>query len=171
MTPFPTPQCLHSPLGKSLLLGSAIAVSVLWVVSCKTLDMGGNEEEAGSIVQMTELRQTIQVRVTDPARSAELMRMTTGAEQTLGSLNKSFRERSQEFGKMSSDHKKTGAELQNYMRVWDTEDHNNRARLINLMQAMKAQTTEAEWPFISNALLDSVLRQSDRYQSIQNIQY
>ena len=148
-----------------------MAITLLVIVSCKTLNMGGSDDTVGTKVQMTEVRQVIQTTVADPARSAALLTMTGNAEQTLGALNKSFLERSKELGKLSADHSKSAAELTTYMRAWEAEDHARRSRLAGVMLAMKAQTTAAEWPVVSNAYINSVVNQSDRYQSLQRIEY
>ena len=164
-------QFLRSHIGGALSVFSAIAIIALVTVSCQSTKNSGGQELVGSKVQMTELRQVLQTRVADPARSSAMMKMTGDAEQTLGSINESFIKKSKEFGKMSADHSKTAAELQNFMRAWDAEDHNQRARLAGVMLAMRQQSTPEEWPAISNAFVNSVMRQSDRYQTLQTMDY
>lgn len=125
----------------------------------------------GDKVQLTELRQVIRTQVADPARGNAMMQLAGNAEQTLGQINENFIKHSKEFGKMSADHSKTAGELQNYMRTWDAEDHNQRAQLANVLLAMRSQATPAEWPAVSNAFVNSIMRQSDRYQTLQTMDY
>ena len=161
----------RSRFGGAVAVFSAVVAVVLVSVSCQTSKKGGEQELVGNKVQLTELRQVIQTQVADPARSNAMMQLAGNAEQTLGNINENFIKRSKEFGKMSADHSKTAGELQNYMRTWDAEDHNQRAQLANVMLAMRSQSTPAEWPAVSNAFVNSIMRQSDRYQTLQTMEY
>ena len=70
---------------------------------------------------------------------------------------------------MSANHKTTASELNEHVRAAEVAASNRRLRLADLMLAMKERSTPEEWPALSNAFINSVLSDSDRYRALQQI--
>jgi len=148
------------------LAGSLAVLSLLLATSCQTNKGAKAPEPIGKDVQLTQLRQIVQTQVPDPNRSAKLLSMVGSAERELGALNKDYIDRSKEFGKMSADHSKTANDLQVFLRSWSASENTGRVRLTDTLLAMKNYATAEEWPAISNAFVNGVMNQSDRYQDL-----
>lgn len=149
------------------LTGGVAVLSLLLVTACQTNKGAQAPEPIGKDVQLTQLRQVVQTQVPDPNRSARLLSMVGSAERELGALNQDFNERSKEFGKMSADHSKTANDLQVFLRSWSASENTGRVRLTDTLLAMKNYATAEEWPAISDAFVNGVMNQSDRYQSLR----
>ena len=145
-----------------------IAVSLLSQTGCQ---MGKSKEDkpVRKDVEMFELRREISSRVSDPQRSAALLILVESAEKELAGLNVDYLESNKKFAKMSANHKTTASELNEHVRAAEVAASNRRLRLADLMLAMKERSTPEEWPALSNAFINSVLSDSDRYRALQQI--
>lgn len=168
MKPFPNISLgrFRLPFGGA---GTAIAAASLVLflgTACQSNKGAKAPEPVGKDVELTQLRQVVQTGVADPNRSAKLLSMVGHAEKELGALNKDYLDRSKDFGKMSADHSKTANDLQVFLRNWSASENTGRVRLTDTLLAMKNYATAEEWPAISNAFVNGVMQQSDRYQSL-----
>lgn len=154
-------------MGASLCAAASIALILFVGTACQSKKGAQGPAKVGDNVKMVELRQVIQNKIVDPYRAAELMRMVVGVERDLGAINESFIKHSKELGKMSGKHSVTSGEMQVVLREWDGEASAGRLRVTNTLFAMKKHTTREEWPAVSNAFVNSVMQQSDRYKSLR----
>jgi hypothetical protein len=161
-----SPLKSHLPMARTRWLLTAISMAgVLFLVTaCKTAK---EPKPIGADVNLAELRWVIQTQVAEPGQSAPLLGLVSQAERELGSINESYLTGSKELQTLSADHSMSSAELQKLLQDFEDEAAIARHRLIDTLLAMKPHTTAEEWPAISNAFLNSVMSQSDRYLGIR----
>ena len=150
----------------SALLAVSILLTLLAGTACQTKKGAKGANQTGANVKMAELRQVIQTRVPDPVRVAALMNTVDHAERELGAINEGFIKHIKEFGKMSANHSKDANDLHMNLTDWEIQASAQRRRLTDVLFSMRSNATPEEWPLITNAFLNSVKRQSDRYKSL-----
>ena len=159
---------------RDLFTGSLVAtISIMLILlagtACQTRKAAKGPTHVGDNVKLVELRQVIQTQVADPSRSAALLSIVSHAEQELGAANKGYLKQSEEFGKASADHSKSAQDLDAILREWDKQASDRRLRLSNMLLTMKTHATPEEWPTISNAFFNSLMRQSDRFRALRKM--
>lgn len=158
---------LRLPIGATLAIAASSALILFAGTACQSKKGAKGPATVGADVKMVELRQVIQSQIVDRNRGAELMKMVSVAEYELGAINESFIKHSKDLGKMSGKHSVTAGEMHVALREWDGEASDHRVRITDALLAMKKHATAEEWPALSNAFINSVMRQSDRYKSLR----
>ncbi len=157
---------LRLPVVASLAAAASVALILLAGTACQSKKSAKGPELVGDKVNMTELRQAIQTKIPDPSRASALMNVVGHAESELGAINEGYVKHIKKFAKASANHSKDANDLHLILREWDNEAGAQRRRLTDLLFSMRSNTTPEEWPHITNAFLNSVKRQSDRYNSL-----
>jgi len=160
---------LRSSIAGSLAAIASIAMILFVGTACQSKKGAKGPDLVGDKVNLAELRQTIQTRIPDPARSAALMNMVSRAEMELGAINEEFVKYSKKFGKVTANHSKGANDLHLILREWEAESSAHRLRITEVLLGMKNYTSAEEWPTISNAFMNSITQQSDRYKVLHHV--
>lgn len=160
---------LRSTAAGSLAVITSLAFILFASSACQSKKGAKGPDLVGKNVKMTELRQVIQTRISEPRRSAALINMVGNAEHELGAINGDFIKYSKKFGKITANHAKGASDLHLILQEWEAQTSARRLRLVEVLMGMKGQATAKEWPAISNAFMNSVTKQSDRYKVLHHV--